>query len=575
VEFGTDRGGTSLAGSRYVRVAVFRLVLACGMCAMSVILSGAKTAAQMPGPAPSPSPATPAPPPDALGRATPRGTVLGFLNAARKEEDDLAAQYLHTRLRGHDAATLAHQLYIVLDARLPARLTQVSDAPEGSRQNPLRPNEETVGAVPGRDGPVDIVLERVTGADKTPIWLFSTRTLAEVPTLYEAVTFGLAEGVLPRFVTGRRLVGVRLVEWLIVLLGFPVFYLATVLLDRMLRPVAARLWHRVSPGSTLFAKHVFPLPMRLLLVAAATQWVLTSLPLPLMLRQFGSSVVTLMSIAALVWLMFLLSGEVEAHVMRRFPRTRAAAAQSLVRVLRRAVDLLAVFVGVLAILRYFGVDPTPALAGLGVGGIAVALAAQKTLENIIAGASLIFDQAVRVGDFLKMGEISGTVDHIGLRSTRIRTLDRTIVSVPNSQIANASLETISARDKFWFHHVIGLRYETTPDQLRTVVDGVRTLLASHPLIDPESVRVRFLRLGAFSLDIDIFAYLRTRDWNHFLEVQESLLFGITDLVARAGAEIAFPSQTMYVDDRSAGGRDDAERLSGSDRPRPTATVPNR
>ena len=232
---------------------------------------------------------------------------------------------------------------------------------------------------------------------------------------------------------------------------------------------------------------------------------------------------------------------------RRFPRASGAAAQSLVRVARRGVDLLVIFVGVLATLRHFGVDPTPALAGLGVGGIAVALAAQKTLENVIAGASLIFDQAVTTGDFLKMGEISGTVDHIGLRSTRIRTLDRTIVSVPNSQIANTSLETISARDKFWFHHVVGLRYETTPDQLRAVVDGIRGVLASHPLTEGDSVRVRFLRLGASSLDVDVFAYLRAVDWNHFLEVQESLLFGITDVVARAGAEIAFPSQTMYVD----------------------------
>jgi MscS family membrane protein len=209
-------------------------------------------------------------------------------------------------------------------------------------------------------------------------------------------------------------------------------------------------------------------------------------------------------------------------------------------------DLLVIFVGMMAVLRRFGVDPTPALAGLGVGGIAVALAAQKTLENLVAGASLLFDQAVRVGDFMKMGDIAGTIDHIGLRSTRIRTLDRTIVIVPNSQIANASLETISARDKFWFHPVVGLRYETTPEQLRAVVDGIRGLLEKHRSIDRESVRVRFFRLGAFSLDVDVFAYLYARDWNHFLEIQEQLLFGVTEIVSRAGTEIAFPSQTMYV-----------------------------
>jgi MscS family membrane protein len=488
-----------------------------------------------------------APPPDALGRDNPRSCVLGFLNAARKGENEIAAQYLSTRRNGQPTTTLAHQLFVVLDARLPARLTQVSDSPDGSRANPLKPNEEIVGAVPSYDGPFNIVVERVAGPDAKPIWVFSTATLNAVPTLYSEVTFGLDEGSLPRVLTGVKVGGVRVLEWLVVLLGIPLFYLVTALVDRLLRPPVAGLWRRLFKDSTLFARHVLPLPIRLLLVAGATRWLLSALPLPLMLRQFGSNTATLLSIAAFVWLAILLNREIEAYVARQFPRASGAAAQSLLRVARRGFDLLAIFAGVLVTLRHFDVNPTPALAGLGVGGIAVALAAQKTLENVIAGASLIFDQAVTTGDFLKMGEISGTVDHIGLRSTRIRTLDRTIVSVPNSQIASACLETISVRDKFLFQHVVGLRYETTPDQLRAVVAGIRGVLASHPLTDGDSVRVRFLRLGTFSLDVDVFAYLRAVDWNHFLELQESLLFGITDVVARAGAEIAFPSQTMYLD----------------------------
>jgi MscS family membrane protein len=145
-----------------------------------------------------------------------------------------------------------------------------------------------------------------------------------------------------------------------------------------------------------------------------------------------------------------------------------------------------------------------------------------------------------------MGEVLGTVDHIGLRSTRIRTLDRTIVSIPNGQIANMSLETLSVRDKFWFHPVVGVRYETTAQQLRAVVDGIRRLLDEHRSVDRESVRVRFLRLGQFSLDVDVFAYVFARDYNHFLEIQEQLLFSVTEIVEAAGTKIAFPSQTMYL-----------------------------
>jgi MscS family membrane protein len=238
-------------------------------------------------------------------------------------------------------------------------------------------------------------------------------------------------------------------------------------------------------------------------------------------------------------------------VQLRLARTAGPAAASLLRVLRRAADVLVIFLGLLATLRLFSVDATPALAGLGVGGIAVALAAQKTLENVIAGASLIFDQAVRVGDFLKMGEFTGTVEHIGLRSTRLRTMDRTVVSIPNSQIANASLETISARDKFWFRHVVGLRYETTPTELRAVLEGLRRLLKRDRCVDTTSVRVRFFRLGAFSLDVEVFAYVLAADWNQFLELQEDLLFRVTETIHDAGVQIAFPSQTMYVESEAA------------------------
>ena len=160
--------------------------------------------------------------------------------------------------------------------------------------------------------------------------------------------------------------------------------------------------------------------------------------------------------------------------------------------------------------------------------------------------SLIFDQAVKVGDFLKMNEVTGTVDRIGLRSTRIRTLDRTIISVPNSVLANASVETFSARDKFWFHPVIGLSYETTTGQLRMVLDGLRKMLIEHKVVDPSSVRVRFFRLAASSLDVEISAYLAVATWEQFLEVQEQLLLEATELVERAGTTIALPSQTTYI-----------------------------
>jgi MscS family membrane protein len=176
----------------------------------------------------------------------------------------------------------------------------------------------------------------------------------------------------------------------------------------------------------------------------------------------------------------------------------------------------------------------------------VALAAQKTLENLIAGVSLIADRAVHVGDFLKIGDTVGTVEEVGLRSTRVRTLDRTVVSLPNSQVSNMSLETLSVRDKFWFHPVLKLRFETTASQLRSVLSEIRNLLLAHSSVDRSSVSVRFLAIAMSSLDVDVFAYLHARDWAQFLEMQEQLLLDVLDIIEHTGAELAFPSQTMYL-----------------------------
>jgi MscS family membrane protein len=243
-----------------------------------------------------------------------------------------------------------------------------------------------------------------------------------------------------------------------------------------------------------------------------------------------------------------MTGSAENYLVRR--RLTVSGSASVLRLFRRLIDGSLLFGGFLFVLYHFGVNLTAALAGLGVGGIAIALAAQKTLENVIAGVSLIADEAVRVGDFLNLGDVQGTVEGVGLRSTRIRTLERTVVSLPNGQIANMRLETLSARDKFWFHPAIGLRYETTTSQLHSFLTGVRELLR-HPNVDPASVRVRFVRFGTFSLDVDIFAYTSAHDWNDFLEFQEELLFRIIDIVHETGTDFAFPSQTLYLSSGSS------------------------
>ena len=482
---------------------------------------------------------------DRLGRSTPRGTVFGFLSAARSGDNATAAQYLNTKLSRKDAEDLAQQLFVILDTRLPARLTQLSTDPEGSRTGALGPDRELVGTIARDSGDVPIVVERVASGSSGYVWLFARTTLAAVPDLYEEVSLISIDAAVPQFLVRTRFGGLRLFDWLAVLLGLPLLYLLMVLLNRLLSPAIAMAWRGMSGRSGLTGRDLLPTPARLILLAIAVHWLASVVRLPLFARQFWFSTSVLIAIASSVWLGILFNGVGEQLIRRRLGASHMTAVASLLRLARRFADIIVIFVGVLVLFRRLSIDPTPALAGLGVGGIAVALAAQKTLENVIGGMSLIFDRAVTEGDFLKVGDTVGSVDHVGLRSTRIRTLDRTVVTVPNSQIANMSLETLSARDTFWFHPIVGLRYETTSEQLKAILSDLRALLADRTDIDQETLRVRFVRMNVYSLDVEIFAYLRARDWDHFLELQEPLLLAVMEIVRNAGTDIAFPSQTLY------------------------------
>lgn len=318
------------------------------------------------------------------------------------------------------------------------------------------------------------------------------------------------------------------------------------LFNRLLSPVIGLLFRRLRRKPDLPNPEFLPKPVRLLLLAFVIKWITSKVSQPLLGRQFWSSVATVITIAGCVWLLILVNGWGEEYIRRRLRGPNLKGATSILRLGRRIVDVLIIFVGAVITLRHFGLNPTAALAGLGVGGIAVALAAQKTLENVIGGISLLFDQAVRVGDTLRAGDTLGTVVDIGLRSTRIRTLDRTVIIVPNGQIANMSLENLSSRDKFWFHPILSLRYDTTSPQMHAVLDRIRSLLDQSHFVEPDSVRVRFLCFGASSLDVEVFAYILARDWNHFLELQEALLLRIMECIESAGVQIAFPAQAIFL-----------------------------
>jgi MscS family membrane protein len=213
------------------------------------------------------------------------------------------------------------------------------------------------------------------------------------------------------------------------------------------------------------------------------------------------------------------------------------------------VSLRIVMIGLLgwvvvAATKSLGLPLTAVLAGLGVGGLAFALAAQSTIENVIGGITLFADRPVRVGDFCQFGDKLGTIEEIGLRSTRVRTLDRTVITIPNAEFVKLQLENFTRRDCILIRTTLGVRYETTAEQLRPT--RLREMLLAHPKVLGEPLRVRFAGFGAYSLDFDLFAYIRTRDWDEFLAIREAIFLRIADIVQEAGTSFAFPSQTHYL-----------------------------
>jgi MscS family membrane protein len=282
------------------------------------------------------------------------------------------------------------------------------------------------------------------------------------------------------------------------------------------------------------------------LVVLFIRALLPKVALPLFARQFWSTTETFITIVAFVWLCFLIVNKIERYIRRRLARAGNLGAFSIFRLGRGVADLLFIFAGLLATLHLFGIKPTTALAGLGIGGIAIALAAQKTLENVLGGVSLVFDQVAGVAETVKIGAMTGIVEEVGWRSTSIRTRDRSVVSIPNGQLANLSLESISSKDKFWFNPSVRLRYDTTVAQMRFILTGLDSLLTNRPQVEATTKYVRFTQFGTSSLELEVFAYVMTRDRLEFLKIQEELLLRFMETVEAAGAHIALQSP-VYVD----------------------------
>ena len=484
-------------------------------------------------------------PQDEFNRGTPRSSVQGIAGAMEKRDYERAMNYLDMRNvpsnianKGHE---LARQLKIVADRSLWVDMDSISGAPKGHKDDGLPSYRDIIARLSTKDGPVDILMQHVPDGKGGYVWKLSNRTVSAIPRLYEEYGYGKYGDKLSRILPEYEILGMVVWQWVmlfgIVLAAFVISWLITRIISLALSLRKDRPYTRL---------HAFIAgPIRFLIFAAIIRFNYTLIS-PTYTAKAVFEAKTL-EIIALTW---VITGVVGLAFGRLGDRMRENGNDQAMVLLRPAATLVKVIIILIAAISWLdnlGFNVSAMLAGLGVGGIAIGLAAQKSIENLIGGITLYTAQPMRIGDFCRAGETLGVVEEIGLRSTMIRSLDRTLVTIPNASMASMDIENLTKRDKILYRRTLRLRNDTTPDQVRKVLEDVRSMFKSHPDVDPEPARIRFTEYGEHSLNLEIFAYIKTTDFNEYLGSVEDLNLRILDIIAAAGTQLALPARSIRLE----------------------------
>jgi MscS family membrane protein len=508
-------------------------------------------------------------PEETVDRDSPRASIDHYLSLARSGDYDAAADYLE--LAAADQARgpeLARKLQAVLDRRVWIEVESLSPNSNGNTEDGLPAFTDQVGQIENKEGvaePVRIVRRR---RDNSVLWLFSKGTVGRVEAWYQALDDRwMLEHIPPRLLrTGPR--SLMYWQWLalpgLVLLSWGLALLLSAVSTRAMAWFAAR--SRVSWDDVLVQR--LKRPVALWWALAVAYCCLPWLALYAPAEQF---LLALLKTLFFVGFFFALSGVIDVAADSILRSSWAAVRQtsgSLISLGSRVIKAALTAIAVVAILSQLGFPIASVLAGLGVGGLALALAAQKTVENLFGAFSIGADQPFREGDLVKVGDFTGTCELIGLRSTKFRTADRTVITIPNGKLAEMQLETYARRDRLRFAMTLGLVRTSSAAQVRTVIKGVRELLDNQPKLYPGSAAVRLEKYGPSSLDLAVEAYIDTRDWGMFADIRQELLLRIMEIVEGAGTALALQAAHVQLIQPSPGlelqngaGRDQVERLS--------------
>ena len=530
---------------------------------LSLFAVALPAAAQLPSvttKSPAPAPATQEQPSDPLGRSTPRGTIRGFVKAADRNDFVTAAQYLQAT--GRQEETLARDLKELMNRYYSEPMALISDSPEGAADDGLPLDRERVGPLKIGDNKIDILLVRVPDPQSGRIWLISSDTLATVPELFDEIQENWVDRFMPEVLLNHTLFSISLARWIVWLASIVVPLSLLWFVSPITLVILRRTVH--SESRRQFIKSWYRAvrwPLIFILTVIAHLLVLYTMGLTLSTRILLGRLALVLLIIGVVWLLRRVMTLSFDRVLSEMQQRGDTGTQSLILLAERLLRVVITLVAIFSILTIIGVDTKTALAGVGIGGVAIALGAQKTVENLLGGIFLLTDKALAIGDKCRIGDRVGTVEDITLRSIRLRTPEQTLVSIPAGALSQSNIENFATRRKIPVQTTLELRYGTTTEQLKNILDMIRRSLAENPRLETATARIQLTSYGPRSIQLELFTYVTTRDEVEFRAVREDLLLQIGEIVDKSGSGFAVPAQLLYF---GAQGAQIPERTSVSE-----------